>query len=100
MAPVGVIAAKKAGIKCVVTPHGFENAMDLKLKLFIWLGCKAMKYADMVAPLSKQIVEDVKGFGIDDSQICYIQNAGSLFRWGEGWCLGRLGPDCGPTRGP
>jgi glycosyltransferase involved in cell wall biosynthesis len=75
---IGVIAAKKAGIKSVVTPHGFENATDLKLKLFIWLGCKAMKYADIVAPLSSQIVDDVKGFGIANSHIFYIHNGVDL----------------------
>lgn len=75
---IGIIAAKKAGIKSVVTPHGFENATDIKLKLFIWLGCMAMKYADMIAPLSSQIVEDVKGFGITNSHISYIQNGVDL----------------------
>ena len=75
---IGVIAAKIAGIKSVVTPHGFENATDIKLKLFIWLGCIAMKYADMIAPLSSQIVEDVKGFGITNSHIFYIQNGVDL----------------------
>mgnify|MGYP003933908019 CR=1 FL=1 len=75
---IGVIAAKKAGVKCVVTPHGFENARDIKLKLFIWLGCKAMKYADMVVPLSNQIVEDVNRFGISNSQTFYIQNGVDL----------------------
>ena len=75
---IGVIAAKKAGIKSVVTPHGFENAADIKLKLFIWLGCKAMKHADIIAPLSSQIVEDVKGFGITNNRICYIQNGVDL----------------------
>lgn len=75
---IGVIAAKKAGVKCLVTPHGFENSTDIKLKLFIWLGCKAMKYADMVAPLSNQIIKDVKKFGITNSRITYIQNGVDL----------------------
>lgn len=75
---IGVWAAKKAGIPCVVTPHGFENAADLKLRTFIWLGCQAMKFADVVAPLSKQLVEDVKGFSIPDSRIQYIQNGVDL----------------------
>ncbi len=75
---IGVWAAKKAGIPCVVTPHGFENAADLKLRTFIWLGCQAMKYADVVAPLSKQLVEDVKGFSIPNNRIQYIQNGVDL----------------------
>lgn len=75
---LGVIAAKKAGIKCVITPHGFENAKDIKLKLFIWLGCKAMSYADAVAPLSPQLMEDVKQAGVPENNIVYIQNGVDL----------------------
>lgn len=75
---LGVMAAKKAGIKSVVTPHGFENARDLKLRLFIWLGCKAMARGDVVAPLSPQLVEDSKRFGVRDSKIHYIQNGVDL----------------------
>ncbi|MBC8386353.1 MAG: glycosyltransferase [Gammaproteobacteria bacterium] len=75
---LGVIAARKAGIKCVVTPHGFENAKDLKLRFFIWLGCKAMTFADIVAPLSPQLVEDSKNAGVKASKIVYVQNGVDL----------------------
>lgn len=75
---LGVMAARKAGIPCVVTPHGFENAEDMKLRLFIWLGCKAMKYAHAVVPLSTQLVTDVKAHGIPDQRIHYIQNGVDL----------------------
>lgn len=75
---LGVIAARITGIKCVVTPHGFENSTDWKLRLFIWLGCKAMKYSDKVAPLSPQIVKDVIEHGVDEKDICYIQNGVDL----------------------
>ncbi len=75
---LGIIAARIAGIKCIVTPHGFENASDLKLRLYIWLGCKAMHFADRVAPLSPQIVSDVQKHGIQDQKITYIQNGVDL----------------------
>jgi len=75
---LGVLAAKKAGIRSVVTPHGFENAEDLKLRLFIWLGNKMMKYANVVVPLSKALCADVKGFGVKNSQIEYVQNGVDL----------------------
>lgn len=55
---LGIIAARIAGVRCIVTPHGFENASDLKLRLYILLGCKATHFADQVAPLSTQIVSD------------------------------------------
>jgi glycosyltransferase involved in cell wall biosynthesis len=75
---LGVLAAKKAGIPVVVTPHGFENAKDVKLRLFIWLGCQTMKFADHVVPLSPQLVEDVKAFNIHPPQRIYIQNGVDL----------------------
>jgi glycosyltransferase involved in cell wall biosynthesis len=75
---LGVIAARKAGIKCIVTPHGFENVKDPKLRLFIWLGCKAMTYADRVVPLSPQLLDDSKRMGVKDHKLLYIQNGVDL----------------------
>ncbi|MDP5031416.1 MAG: glycosyltransferase [Paraglaciecola sp.] len=75
---IGVLAAKKAGIHCVVTPHGFENAKDLKLRTFIWLGCQAMRFATKVVPLSKQLMRDCKRIGVKDSKVLYIQNGVDL----------------------
>jgi glycosyltransferase involved in cell wall biosynthesis len=75
---LGVLAAKKAGIRSVVTPHGFENAEDIKLRLFIWLGNRMMKYANVVVPLSKALCDDVKGFGVKDSKVVYVQNGVDL----------------------
>lgn len=75
---IGVWAARKAGIPSVVTPHGFENARDFKLRLFIWLGCQAMKYATKVVPLSQQLMRDCKRMGVKDQKTLYIQNGVDL----------------------
>lgn len=75
---LGILAARKAKIRCVVTPHGFENASDLKLRAFIWLGNQAMKYADVVVPLSPALMEDVKKIGVPDKKVQYIQNGVDL----------------------
>jgi glycosyltransferase involved in cell wall biosynthesis len=75
---LGVIAAKKAGIQSIVTPHGFENADDFKLRTFIWLGCKSMKFADKVVPLSKQLCDDARRHGVKESNLVYIQNGVDL----------------------
>ncbi len=75
---LGLIAARRAGIQCVATPHGFENAADLKLRLFIWLGCKAMARADRVAPLSPQLMEDSRRVGVPEDRLVYIQNGVDL----------------------
>lgn len=75
---LGLIAARRAGIPCVSTPHGFENADDLKLRLFIWAGCKAMARADRVAPLSPQLMDDARRMGVPESRLRYIQNGVDL----------------------
>jgi glycosyltransferase involved in cell wall biosynthesis len=75
---LGVLAAKKAGIKVVVTPHGFENADDIKLRTFIWLGCQIMRFADKVVPLSPQLCDDVKKYGVKNDNLVYIQNGVDL----------------------
>lgn len=75
---LGVMAARKAGIPCVVTPHGFENAADLKLRFFIWLGCQSMRFAGKVVPLSKQLMSDVEKFNISSDKLVYIQNGVDL----------------------
>jgi glycosyltransferase involved in cell wall biosynthesis len=75
---LGLIAARRAGIACVTTPHGFENADDFKLRLFIWMGCKAMTRADRVVPLSPQLVEDSRNAGVKERNITYIQNGVDL----------------------
>ena len=75
---IGIIAAKKSGIKCVVTPHGFENSRDLKLRFYIWLSCKLMKYGDAVVPLSKQLLKDLQPYKIPNKKLHYIQNGVDL----------------------
>ena len=75
---LGVIAARKAGIKCIVTPHGFENVKDPKLRLFIWLGSKAMGFADRVVPLSPQLMDDSRKIGVKEEKLVYIQNGVDL----------------------
>lgn len=75
---LGVWAAKKANIPCVVTPHGFENAKDIKLRLFIWLGCQAMKMGDAIVPLSRQLLKDMQRMGVKPEKTHYIQNGVDL----------------------
>lgn len=75
---LGVWAAKKANIPVLVTPHGFENAKDFKLRTFIWLGCKAMTYATAVVPLSKQLCDDSIKAGVNPDKLHYVQNGVDL----------------------
>jgi len=90
---IGVLAARKAGVPCVVTPHGFENAKDFKLRTFIWLGCQAMKYATKVVPLSQQLMRDCKRMGVKDHKTLYIQNGVDLSEVEATAVPERLNPD-------
>ncbi len=75
---IGVQAARKAGIPCIVTPHGFENAKDIKLRFFIWLGCQAMRYGTKVVPLSQQLMDDCRRVRVPEEKLLYIQNGVDL----------------------
>ena len=75
---LGLIAGRLAGVACVATPHGFENAEDWKLRAYINLGNKFFKKFDAVAPLSEELCRDVAGFGVATSKIRYIKNGVDL----------------------
>lgn len=75
---LGLIAAKRTGITSISTPHGFENADDWKLRLYIKLGNLSLKFFDQVVPLSKQLCDDVSNLGVPANKITYIQNGVDL----------------------
>ena len=75
---IGLLAARKAGIPSVITPHGFSSGMDFKLRVFSWLGGKALRYATRVVPLSTKLVSDCEGLGVPKNKIVYIQNGVDL----------------------
>jgi len=75
---LGLITAKLSGIKSVATPHGFENAPDPKLRLFIRLGCIALKQFDLVVPLSEDLESDMYRIGVKADRIRLILNGVDL----------------------
>lgn len=75
---LGLMAARLAGVPCLSTPHGFENAPDLKLQMFIRLGCMALRHFDMVAPLSEELWEDMGRIGVRASKVRLIVNGVDL----------------------
>jgi len=75
---VGFIAARIAGIKAISTPHGFENAKDFKLWLFIRLGCMFLRFFDRVAPLSEELESDMHRIRVHSDRICMIMNGVDL----------------------
>lgn len=75
---IGLLAARKAGVKIVMTPHGFSTQIDLKLKTFMWLGCQSFRFADRVVPLSSQLMKDVRRYGVKEERLTYVQNGVDL----------------------
>jgi glycosyltransferase involved in cell wall biosynthesis len=75
---LGLIAAKKTGIKCISTPHGFGQPGNFKLKMFIKLGVFCQRFFDKVVPLSIQLKNECLAFGISQEKIFYIQNGVDL----------------------
>ena len=75
---LGLWAARKAGIQIVMTPHGFSTNIDFKLKTFIWLGCQMFRFADRVAPLSPQLMEDMRRYKVKQDRLVYVQNGVDL----------------------
>ncbi len=75
---LGLIAAKRTGIRCLSTPHGFGQPNDLKLKIFIKLGAWSLRFFDRVVPLSSQLFDEVLAFGVPRKKVVYIQNGVDL----------------------
>lgn len=75
---LGFLAAKSAGIRCVSTPHGFSGKVGLKLAAFIRIGTWMLRYFDRVAPLSEELVSDMKRFRVPDKKITFIRNGVDL----------------------
>lgn len=75
---LGLLAARRAGIRCVSTPHGFSGKVGLKLAAFIRIGTWMLRYFDRVAPLSEELVADMKRFGVPDKKITFVRNGVDL----------------------
>jgi len=75
---LGLIAARRAGVKCISTPHGFGKPESIKHKAFIKLGKISLRFMDAVVPLSQQLIDEVKDCGVAEQKIRYVQNGVDL----------------------
>lgn len=75
---LGYLAARWTGIKCVSTPHGFSGNVGWKLRFFINTGTRFLKHFDAVAPLSDELVEDMRRFGVPSERLQFIRNGVDL----------------------
>lgn len=75
---LGFIAARRTGIACVSTPHGFSGKVGFKLAAFIRIGTHTLRYFDQVAPLSEELMDDMKRFKVPESKTTFIRNGVDL----------------------
>ncbi|KXS54367.1 MAG: group 1 glycosyl transferase [Marinobacter sp. T13-3] len=83
---LGFLAARKAGIRCVSTPHGFAGRVGLKMALFIRLGTYTLRHFDAVAPLSEELVADMARFGVPEHKVRFIRNGVDLEEIDQALC--------------
>lgn len=75
---LGVLAARRTGIACVSTPHGFSGKVGWKMGAFIKLGTHMLRYFDRVAPLSDELLQDMERFGVPQEKTTFIRNGVDL----------------------
>lgn len=75
---LGLLAARRAGITCVSTPHGFSGNVGFKLATFIRIGTFMLRYFDAVVPLSEELVEDMQRFSVPKAKTRFIRNGVDL----------------------
>ncbi len=75
---LAVLARRRHPCRVLSTPHGFEKADKLKLRLYLAVGRWALRRCDAVAPLSDELHERVLQMGIDASRIHLIENGVDL----------------------
>lgn len=71
---VGWLAARRAGVRCLSTPHGYPTKAGFKMALYIQAGLIVLRRFDGVAPLSSQLMSDMKRFRISSERVRFIEN--------------------------
>lgn len=75
---LGLLAAKRNGIKSISTPHGFGESTDFKLNAYIRIGAFCLRFFDRVVPLSTELLNEIIKYGVPIKKTNYIQNGVDL----------------------
>jgi len=75
---IGLLAARRTGIACISTPHGFPGRTGWKMGAFIRIGAYSLRHFDYVAPLSDELVADMKRFGVPEAKTRFVRNGVDL----------------------
>lgn len=71
---MGIPASRMLGIPVLSTCHGFIGN-DRNLRLYNWLDCRALRFADRIIAVSDGIKDHLVAKGVDEKRIAVIQNA-------------------------
>ena len=75
---LGLIAAKRCGIKSVTTLHGSEGRVNFKRALLTRADTLSYRLFDRVVPLSRQLVNDLARLRLPEGKVAYIENGVDL----------------------
>jgi len=75
---LGLLAARRAAVPLVATPHGYGRPRSLKHRALVGAGKFALRFADHVAPLSQQLENEVLAAGVPRDRVSLIENAVDL----------------------
>ena len=75
---LGLLAARRTGIRCVSTPHGFSGKVGWKLGTFIKIGIYTLRHFDRVSPLSEELMSDMRRFRVPEENTRFIRNGVDL----------------------
>ena len=75
---LGLLAARITGIKCLITPHGYDDPENTKLRFYNSIDKRILRYADALAPLSPQLLEECDKANVEKTKIRFIQNGVDL----------------------
>jgi glycosyltransferase involved in cell wall biosynthesis len=75
---IGTIVARRKGITCISTPHGFGQIEGFKLRLFVRLGVFSFQFMNRVVPLSDQLNRELIEYGVDRKKLMLIHNGVDL----------------------
>lgn len=72
------LATRLTGARWISTPHGWSTQMDWKLKAYVYLGSRILRFADAVAPLSEVLCADMNLLGVPEERNHLILNGVDL----------------------
>jgi glycosyltransferase involved in cell wall biosynthesis len=75
---LAVLAGRRIGRPVLSTPHGFEKALGVRLRLYLAAGRWALRRCDLVAPLATELATQLEAMGVASERIHLVENGVDL----------------------